>query len=96
MKYTEDQLTPWFAGSVKPVRVGVYQRQSTERTGFDYGEWLHYSYWDGSQFCMSESTMDYAEMWGRRPNKVDSRSSDQNTPWRGLAQDPSKSKGSKA
>ena len=27
MTYTEDQMTPWFSGDVKPARDGVYQRQ---------------------------------------------------------------------
>lgn len=34
------KLTPWFPGTVKPVRVGVYERK------FPNG-WRSYNYWNG-------------------------------------------------
>jgi hypothetical protein len=54
-KQSKDE-TPWFPGSVKPVRVGVYRR---------VGVWLHqfgsenpradgYAFWDGKKWSMSE------------------------------------------
>ena len=65
------KLTPWFPGTVKPVRAGVYERQY-------FREQLEtrYSYWNGEEWLV----------WGRTPNmaKEESRISGlQNLPWRG-------------
>lgn len=65
-------LTPWFPGDVKPVHVGMYER--------DFG-WGHaYSYWNGEfwgQYCRTVSVA-YASR-----GKV---SFHQQVPWRGLTE----------
>lgn len=91
MIYTEDQLTPWIDPAVqKPKRVGVYQRKSTQKTGLDYGSCMHFSYWDGTQFCISYHTPEEAVYWGAHWNPEYRRSREQNTPWRGLNFNPTK------
>ena len=65
------KLTPWFPGTVKPVRVGVYERQY--RTG-DFG----YCYWSGQIWSWKATTPAGAL---RLQN---TRSPYQNTPWRGV------------
>lgn len=44
MKITDDMLTEWFPKNIKPVHVGLYQR--------DYGDDLTEipDYWDGSRW----------------------------------------------
>ena len=67
------KLTPWFPGTVKPVRVGVYERQyslmRSERL---------YCHWDGKVWST----------WARTPRVAlkDAFMSSmfQNLPWRGV------------
>ena len=70
------KLTPWYPGHVKPVRVGVYER--------DYGDddqTPSYCYFDkvwssyGGSVEEAESYKDYV-------------SSEQCYPWRGIAKEP--------
>lgn len=66
-------LTPWFAGTVKPARPGVYQRRG--------GNNVHtYSYWTGEYWCFSHERVDKAAMDDSYP------SISQEKAWRGLAQ----------
>lgn len=39
---SKPNVTPWFDGKVKPVHVGVYERQTFGR--------IEYSRWDGSDW----------------------------------------------
>ena len=50
-------LTDWFAGSVKPVRKGVYERE------YIYGKAKipYFCYWDGKYWFLASSTVDGAE-----------------------------------
>ena len=61
--------TDWFDGSVKPVNVGVYERQWPE------GVLLHK--WDGAVWFAGQSTAEEAESC--RVESLDSR-----RPWRGV------------
>jgi len=71
------KLTPWFDGSVKPKRVGFYQRDD----GFDDGHPCYWR-WNGNFWELGG--------WFRIENCVehDDRSPHQNLPWRGLAVKP--------
>ena len=65
-------LTPWFAGTVKPARPGVYQRRG--------GNNAHtYSLWDGARWCFSAERADEAALNIGWPSLA------QHKPWRGLA-----------
>jgi hypothetical protein len=69
-------LTPWFPGSMTPVREGVYQRE------VHFGI-VRYSLWDGHQWCSySGKPADAAAMSDRSMVRaVEAR-------WRGLAEQP--------
>ena len=69
------KLTDWIPGNVKPVRVGVYQRE------YDSGD-VQYSYWNGKFWGLYGETPKEAESW------VDTPSTGQTLPWRGLAEKP--------
>jgi hypothetical protein len=66
------KLTPWFPGTVKPVRVGVYEREY--RTG-DVG----YCYWNGQIWSWKTTTTPTDAL-----RLQDTRSPYQNIPWRGV------------
>ena len=68
--------TPWFPGSVKPVRKGVYQREYT------YGKTpnVQYCYWNGKAWAMGEHTVERAE-WNRNAFIL---APNQSLPWRGV------------
>lgn len=68
------KLTPWFPGSVKPVRVGVYERD------YDRG-YPVYSRWDGKHWLW---TYDSSRQAAIEQGKL---SPFQNIPWRGLAEE---------
>lgn len=73
---SEENLTPWFPGDVKPVRKGVYQR----RAGF-LGV---YSYWNGRFWCLGDNSP-----FGAKDSFAISHASQaQSKPWRGLATPP--------
>ena len=71
------KLTPWYHGDVKPVRVGVYQR---DYSGTSIGHSRsHYCYWNG-KFWGLYATNPKIAAWLQN-----SSSADQNLPWRGVA-----------
>ena len=65
------KLTPWFPGTVKPVRAGVYER--------DYGRgWRSYNYWNGEKWSSPRSVPKEAEIFKHLYSPY------QNLPWRGV------------
>lgn len=68
-------MTPWFPGTDKPVRRGVYLRQFT--TGKAVIE--RYCYWSGEYWYMSDLTPDRAMQWVQS-----GPAARQQLPWRGL------------
>ncbi len=73
------KLTKWIPGNVKPVRVGVYQRE------YDNGGMLRpiwYCYWNGDFWCLYGETPEDADLC-RSLN-----STAQTLRWRGLAEKP--------
>lgn len=69
--------TPWYPGSIKPIRPGVYQRQYT--TGKAVIE--RYCYWNGKFWCLSAVTPWQATQW------IDyGAAARQQLPWRGLTE----------
>lgn len=71
------KLTPWFSGDVKPVHVGVYEREAFK------GSCGKYSYWNGRRFFIGDTSPLHAVKWR-------SASFNQSARWRGLARRPSK------
>jgi putative component of toxin-antitoxin plasmid stabilization module len=67
-------VTQWFPGDVKPVHVGVYER--------DYGYGLRFWYFDGSFWRFGGTTTVQACRAGHRI------ATEQSYPWRGLADKP--------
>lgn len=65
------KLTPWIVGRLKPVRVGVYQRESA------YG--VVYSYWNGRFWGMIKERNVLSEFERYAPSQW------QDIPWRGVA-----------
>jgi hypothetical protein len=45
------KLTPWFPGSVKPTRKGVYERKATHE------QWFVYSRWDGKHWHLNSLSL---------------------------------------
>lgn len=64
------KLTEWFPGDVKPVRVGVYERNALF--------YLNYSYWDGSVWGQLRGTPTDAWLDRRKASLW------QNFEWRGV------------
>lgn len=73
------KLTPWFAGEVKPVHVGIYKRRMPIGS-------LVYSQWDGARWLLGGTTIAIAV------RVSDCRSMVQSIPWRGLAANPEAAK----
>jgi hypothetical protein len=69
------KVTPWFDGSVKPVRVGVYQRCAP--LGFG----VTFSMWTGKRWNFSAPSVEEAAI-------EEARSFVKDAHWRGLAQQP--------
>lgn len=65
------KLTPWFVGTLNPIRVGVYERVSSYGVG--------YSYWNRRFWGMQGSTIDEAIKLQSKPSLW------QTLPWRGVA-----------
>lgn len=63
-------LTPWFANDIRPVYIGVYNRNFTYIQG--------YSYWNGKYWSLGSDTVE------RAYKLKDSKSFIQNLPWRGI------------
>lgn len=73
------KLTPWYPGHVKPVRVGVYER--------DYADNLkcrrpRFCYWDGIAWNCHGTTKEHAEIFKDTPSAY------QFLEWRGIAKEP--------
>jgi hypothetical protein len=70
------KLTPWFPGTVKPVRVGVYKRvyDTTEYSQSNFG----YCYWNGHIWSWQATTPTGALRLRH------TRSPHQDFPWRGV------------
>ena len=78
------KLTDWFPAGVKPVRVGVYERDYGRQ--FDEGDDPAYQFWDGSQWLYGTST---PETTMKAVAKSDfSGVCQYEHAWRGLAEPP--------
>jgi hypothetical protein len=74
----KQKVTPWFPGTVKPARRGVY-----ERDWLDGGpNW--FSYWNGKKWGSGDNDAEGAA----QHENTDVISDHQKLPWRGLAQPP--------
>jgi hypothetical protein len=75
---TTPAVTDWIPGHIKPVRVGVYERQT------NVGRW---SYWSGEFWATADNVSPSGAM---NPGWIGIPSGVQDAPWRGLASDPAK------
>ena len=71
-------LTPWLPGDVKPVHIGVYQR---DFGGFNGRKYAH---WDGEYWSWSNGTPEGAAVRGEFASKSPTQL-DPSIFWRGLA-----------
>ena len=71
------KLTPWFPGDVKPVRVGVYQRDYSGTTFSCHRS--QYCYWNGKFWSIFSFGPLEALEFKRQKSTL------QNLPWRGVA-----------
>ena len=69
------KLTPWFSGTVKPVRVGAY-----ERLYFREQLETRYSYWNGEEWSVW-SILPSGAALAAEEKRI---SGLQNLPWRGV------------
>lgn len=69
------KLTPWFSGTVKPVRVGVYERLYTTRVT---ARKVFYCYWNGIRWSHAANSIETAEEFKHIA------SADQDLSWRGV------------
>lgn len=69
------KLTDWYPGDVKPVRVGVYERE------YPLSGIGCYCKWDGKMWHSGYENVDRASIEPAISNI-------QNLPWRGLSKDP--------
>jgi hypothetical protein len=67
------KLTPWFPGTVKPVRVGVYERQYSLMWSTRL-----YCYWNGIRWSPVATSIQEAE------ELKPFASASQDLPWRGV------------
>lgn len=70
------ERTGWYPASIKPVRVGVYQRDMQDSGNGEY------SFWDGESWGGWGNSIEIAA------RNAGSKSSVQDANWRGLAQEP--------
>lgn len=75
IKRRKHKLTDWYPGDVKPVRVGVYERNFDRPDG---ERW--YSFWDGKHWRFGHFAKHWAEQY-----KDEKLSFEQRLPWRGIA-----------
>ena len=66
------KLAPWFPGTVKPVHIGVYERD------YNPSNPRAYCYWDGTSWFTWRSTPKDAFTCRSAPSRW------QNLPWRGV------------
>ena len=72
----DEELTPWFPPTIKPVREGVYETSATESGP-------SFNYWDGHQWLWT-----CASIKATQARYLDVRSGVQDHVWRGLARKP--------
>lgn len=70
---TKQKLTPWFPADVKPVHVGVYERNYGSKKNPD----LVYCKWDGKKWMVCSSNINGA-------NKQTCHTLLQSEEWRGI------------
>ena len=80
---SKPKLTPWIDGSVKPTRVGVYERDYAYPRPIKRKSVVVFCRWDGADWYCCSSTILGAAAEGLASD-IDG------APWRGLASDPSK------
>ena len=73
------KLTPWFPPKIKPVHVGVYQREHCEP------DQARFAYWNGRYWCLwgfdtPDAAMDFGNLYTRAIVR--------HARWRGLAEKP--------
>jgi hypothetical protein len=78
---TEQQLTPWFDGSVKPVRKGVY-----ERFGEGWGL-SDFALWDGRRWMCGHETPEGADSLVMWESMFQPHHGDTDFQWRGLTKE---------
>ena len=83
---SEQKLTPWFAGCVKPARPGVYLATVLMNSKLDDSRGL-YRYWNGKHWCKPADTPTAAV----HPSML-SRAYFRIMYWRGLAKPPKSAK----
>lgn len=67
---TKYKTTPWLDGLIKPVHIGVYER--------DHCGHLSYSYWNGTAWCWGRRSVNGAAEFGGWISQW------QELPWRGV------------
>ena len=75
------QLTDWFPGDVKPVRVGVYEVQDEGGVG-------KFSEWNGEHWGLRTNILRFASDWSNPVYRGFKPTANQRLKWRGLAADP--------
>lgn len=76
------KLTPWFDGSVKPARPGVYERDFGQKGDSKLG--AEYQYFDGRDWFYGDNQVMSSLDWFERERDVCDSAHD----WRGLAERP--------
>jgi hypothetical protein len=69
-----NELTDWFPPEIKPVRIGVYQRQ--------FSNYSSYSWWNGKHFSIGREFPSALDIHSAQESVF------QNKPWRGLSVKP--------
>lgn len=70
-----ENLTDWYRGEQKPIRIGAYERLYVN-------EAVVYSYWDGSKWSVAYMSLE----WCLREKGKANGTPRQDLPWRGLAE----------
>jgi hypothetical protein len=79
------KLTPWFSGSVMPVRVGIYERRNTNQ---HHRAANGYATWDGRQWARSVPTIEsYSGVVSMYQPHIDGG---RDFEWRGLTKESTK------
>lgn len=74
-------VTPWFSGTVKPARPGVYQRT-------DHDQMRDFACWDGRRWMCGQRTPEKAGTLVMMESLFQPHHGDYRFSWRGLAKDP--------
>ena len=78
---SEKQLTPWFPGTTKPSRVGVYERDFFDGCAFAY------SLWDGHRWLTGMTSLSAASR-AKEESAYQPHNGYPDFLWRGLANKP--------